>query len=635
MDPVLKDIENEFRSQHPDISLRPEHWETLARIFSRRWDSDNNSNKMSLSHKFATTSSQDPDLFPHMGKSVFAESPRRIHQRQSNFIGFGDFITSASSVLSQGRSLDLLDDRMGYGSPLDYLFLYNTTKEQYLVHILPSLPTQSEADFIISTFFLYASPNWYCLDETSFRGRVTSLYEDNLDISCIDCDFLFLVLTVLALGSQFLELRQVLKPRDPEISLAPAIDAPGVCFIRSATKLLAMVLSIPSIESCQGLFLAGLYYIPVSQSSTSHTYIVLAMRLAMALALHRGETKPSLDNIQVEYRHRIFWTLYCIERRLAIAMGYPETILEKEITCPLPKYCRDLDGNNHLQVERHKAHVNLTLVINRLIRRDQDSWSTYLEEARSAILSWWEDIPMQLRDLDNEQLRNGFLPTGEALGDPAIEALTEHCIASANETINFLGLLRAHKQLSHFSFTDFHSCVFAIIVLLLGSILRPCAAIMHQVQAAMDTLRFMSAGNENAKGGVHLVESFLAIVNRSLSSLCARQPPGCLSNDGVDKLDAVRVQQDHDRSPDFSSTQPRSSIPLFPPATQQGLNRSLGTALGDSSGFPGTRSPAGADMSLYDKLRIAATECSSQELRFLGITDLFDEDNGPVASKLN
>jgi hypothetical protein len=158
---------------------------------------------------------------------------------------------------------------------------------------------------------------------------------------------------------------------------------------------------------------------------------------------------------------------------------------------------------------------------------------------------------------------------------------------------------------------------------------------MHQVQAAMDTLRFMSAGNENAKGGVHLVESFLAIVNSSISSLCARQSPGSPVNDGAHELDAVLVQQDHDRSPDFFSTQPRSSIPVFPPATGQGLDRSLGTVLGDSSGFPGTRSPAGADMSLYDKLRIAATECSSQELHFLGITDLFDEDNGPVASKLN
>jgi hypothetical protein len=75
MDPVLKDIENEFRSQHPDISLRREHWQTLARIFGHRVDSDNESNKMSLRHKYAITASQAPELFPHMGKSFSAESP--------------------------------------------------------------------------------------------------------------------------------------------------------------------------------------------------------------------------------------------------------------------------------------------------------------------------------------------------------------------------------------------------------------------------------------------------------------------------------------------------------------------------------------------------------------------------------
>ncbi|KAL2844122.1 fungal-specific transcription factor domain-containing protein [Aspergillus pseudoustus] len=655
LDPGLRETENQFRLEHPEVSLQLDHWKTLARLFDHRVGASNDPTYELFPHHKSGT----PDFSHHKGNTLLDELPMRAHQGQSESYGFGTFLTSASTTLSQNRRLDLTEDRIGYGFPLDYTLLYNTPKEQYLHDILAGFPTKDEADFIISTFFLYASPNWYCLDETLFRLRVTYLYEHNLDALRIECDFLYLILMVFALGSQFIELRQLPTPLAKAISSTSATGPPGVHFVRSAVKLLAIVLSVPSLESCQGLFLTGLYYLPMSQSCVSYTYLVLSMRVAIGLGLHRNDTGPDLSRKQMEYQHRIFWTLYCTERRLGVTLGYPETIQEKEIKCPLPKFCRDLDSKNDFQGERLISYVNLTMIINRLTQKDKHSWSDYLHDARTAILSWREGIPIEIRSLDSvrlranahlhiyyhqvwiyvgreclihlvrERLRNKPLPTHGASDDHnrAVEVLTRHCVESASEMINILNILRTQKQLSHFSFTDFHSCVLATIILLLGSILHPSTAILHQVQAAIDTLRFMATGNENAQAGVHLVDSFLIIVNNSLSSLCARQSPGRLSDEEVEENGGEKQQhQRHDPSPSQTQVPTQNSspfvqtIPVCSPAT---VPAHIGEAYQ-------RQSPESPDTSLYDRFLAAVTQCSSDDLRFLGISGLFDGDSPQV-----
>ncbi|KAL3460878.1 hypothetical protein BJX64DRAFT_289816 [Aspergillus heterothallicus] len=373
------------------------------------------------------------------------------------------------------------------------------------------------------------------------------------------------------------------------------------------------------------------------------------MRVAIGLGLHRNEHKPGPSESQLEYQHRIFWTLYCTERRLGITLGYPEIIQEKEIKCPLPRFCRDLDSNDHLQYKRLIA--------------DKHSWSDYLHDARSAILSWWEDIPLEIRSLDGvrlranahlhmyyhqvwtnvgreclvhlvrERLRNKSSLSHEASDDqnPAVEILTRHCVESASEMINILNILRTHKQLSHFSFTDFHSCVLATIILLLGSILHPSTAILHQVQAAMNTLRFMGSGNENAQTGVHLVESFLIIVNSSLSSLCTRQSSGRLSDGEAGKNDGGKQQYQHqDPSILLRTTQAQFSTQTSSPFVQSVPNPSATDVSGHIQESYHGLSPTSPDTSLYDRFLTAVTECSSEDLRFLGISGLFDGDSAQV-----
>ncbi|KAE8374446.1 fungal-specific transcription factor domain-containing protein [Aspergillus bertholletiae] len=661
LDPAIKDIADKFRLLHPEASLKPHHWDTLAGLFGYRVNAPNGHSTV----EDDSMATQDPGVSRDAGNTPLDEPSTSARQEQSGLLGFGKFLTSASSTLSQSHSLDLSQDRIGYGFPLDYTVLYNTTKEQCLIDILTRFPTQAEADFIISTFFLYVSSNWYFLDEAGFRNEITHLYESNLDASCVECDFLYLVLMVFALGSQFIELREASAPVDQTISPSQVNNPPGVQFFRSAVTLLPLVLSISSLESCQGLFLTGLYLLPMSQSSTSYTYIALAMRMATGLDLHQDDTRSTLSPKQLEYRHRIFWAFYSIERGLAVALGYPENIQEREIRCPRPQFQQDLDTNDPLQVKRLIAFVNLTLITNRLLRhREKGPWSSYLHESQTSLLSWWRDLPIELRTLENirlrvnahlhmhyhqmwihvsreslifllqSRLRNRTSPIDDERDNPAIHELSKHCVESANQVIDLLNLLRVNGQLSHFSFTDFHACVSATIILLLGSVLDPCVAASHQVQAAMDILQFMAAGNGNAKGGFRLLESFLAIVNTSLSSLRARQSPEGPLDAGIEIPGAQQTQQqcrpyslesNHLLSPTQHSHPILESVPDSSPTTIPG-----GTSepnLGQSSGR--------SIISLYDDIRAVLNECSSDEIRLLGVSSLFEENSPQVFANEN
>lgn len=90
------------------------------------------------------------------------------------------------------------------------------------------------------------------------------------------------------------------------------------------------------------------------------------------------------------------------------------------------------------------------------------------------------------------------------------QELSEQCTQAAATIIEWIDLLRRCNRLAKFSFTDFHSCSSAVIVLLLNAVLHPRDPWSSPVARGIDCLRFMAGGSKLARDALYLVERLQA-----------------------------------------------------------------------------------------------------------------------------
>ncbi|KAL2833075.1 fungal-specific transcription factor domain-containing protein [Aspergillus pseudoustus] len=93
----------------------------------------------------------------------------------------------------------------------------------------------------------------------------------------------------------------------------------------------------------QTLTLMVIYLFRLDIVSKAEKILVLAISHAHHLGLHRSQsdTTSSLTPAELESRHRLWWSLYILDRRLATETGHPFLISDLNVDTPLP---RELPG---------------------------------------------------------------------------------------------------------------------------------------------------------------------------------------------------------------------------------------------------------------------------------------------------
>ena len=244
------------------------------------------------------------------------------------------------------------------------------------------------------------------------------------------------------------------------------------------------------------------------------------------------------------------------------------------------------------------------------------------EDIRSQLLEWKADLPAQLATLDDKFLRlNVHLqlhysmiwiyigraalidkvrrllskkePTKDDLdiGGNSQE-LSDACAEHAARIIDLIDLLRSRGQLSLFSYTDFHTCSSATIIVLLDSILNPRLSSFPKVRTAMGALQYMATGSDLARNSLKYVHNFQGVVNKALASI------SCLDNG---------------KSRSGEETGPH---PLGEPREEtftEGL---------DMYQHEGEE----PNMALFSDIGIALEDCSFTELHLLGLDSLYSGD---------
>ncbi|KAI8634675.1 fungal-specific transcription factor domain-containing protein [Xylariaceae sp. FL1651] len=134
---------------------------------------------------------------------------------------------------------------------------------------------------------------------------------------------LFKLYMVYAIGAMLIQLTEKHTATPPEN------------YYMTALKHVFTARESKTTQNIEAMLLLVLYH--VRSSSYGIWYMIgLAMRTCIDLGLHTKRYESNLDPYTIQMRRRLFWSVYALERTIAICLGRPLSIPDRQIDVELP-----------------------------------------------------------------------------------------------------------------------------------------------------------------------------------------------------------------------------------------------------------------------------------------------------------
>ncbi|KAF5546159.1 linoleate diol synthase [Fusarium phyllophilum] len=279
-------------------------------------------------------------------------------------------------------------------------------------------------------------------------------------------------------------------------------------------------------------------------ANVCHVLLVLALATRKLL---------KLEKVKV----RVFWTIYTMERLISGIMSLPTMLQVKDISVSLPQKRQDLDGDDCQAADRLIAITKLTMGTDEIINEVPID-KIPIDVSKSPGPSFRADAHLQIiylliwvtvgRGATLRLVRQTLQPPSVSMALGVQEAylrsqrLVEKCIEAATMIINWITQLHHRALLAKYSFTDFHTCSSATIVLLLHSLLYPTYDSLPITQG-INALKFMAEGSRLAMNALRLIERLQEAIQKSSSVEVSGSPMNQPSLSGmVVGLDLSQIQ---------------------------------------------------------------------------------------------
>ncbi|GFG04745.1 uncharacterized transcriptional regulatory protein C417.09c [Aspergillus udagawae] len=417
-----------------------------------------------------------------------------------------------------------------------------------LAAAISCIPPRHIAEFLVGIFFKHAVTHCFYVDRPWLLTRLTALYTNPESLTSKDAPVLSIILTVLAIGTQYAYLEA--KPAPASSSQNFSEDELGTMFYQEAIRLLPEIIEVSSLESVQACLLFAAYALPIDAAGLGYVYINLTIRLAMQNGMHRRCVGEAFSAAMMERRNRVWWTAYAMERKISIFHGRPLGMLRSDVDTHLPVNLAEQDSTapymlasihltHHLEdfykeisLLRTTPKQDLPLLLSRLANRKND-----LER-------WWSTLPVLIQKNDAQtpvdrstahlKLKHCLLrmfigrpflflrgspsnpispatpPSGTAQRPTPRQELVTCCITAAADAISICSTLRDSDLgpgLARASYIEYSSCRAALLVLIAYSIQDRSDHFRKALRVGLDMIREMAASGESARSEVELIEA--------------------------------------------------------------------------------------------------------------------------------
>ncbi|CDH18134.1 uncharacterized protein ZBAI_09922 [Zygosaccharomyces bailii ISA1307] len=444
------------------------------------------------------------------------------------------FVVRAREIVSHGESKTKPHDlqhegNLSCGKMGNIVSEASKTLSSLLEAALFWLPPIEEATRLIDIFISVAGNNtFFYFDSSWFRAIVRRIYQQQRSqIGLKNINQVCLLYMGLCMGSIF---AYVWKDRTGPAGRESEVNFPGSKFYEHSQLLLPAVINDSSVETVQVFFLAAMYVLAGQEMEMAYTYLGIAMRAAVANGMHKNfSLKDGFDNKVTESRKRLFWSVYTIERRSAIALGRPETLPVSEIDLDLPVYCEALDEYSE---NASVTCMILIITVSLLTIKIHDMWFRSVKQGLKfatimdmyhSIEQWRRQVPPHLEvntmniadrsyrgavhvqfayNLAQITLGRPFLLLklrdinfSSELDEDMNSFATQMVLYSyngASEIVDILLKLKASNLLSCYSFNDYNACHGASFVLVIYLALRPSTEALQRLNEAVSILQQIS-----------------------------------------------------------------------------------------------------------------------------------------------
>ncbi|KAH3920577.1 hypothetical protein HBI56_071890 [Parastagonospora nodorum] len=444
-----------------------------------------------------------------------------------------------------------------------------STAIEDIVALLPPRPLTA---FLVDVFFKHSTSYYYFVEKRWITDLLNKLHASPSRLSSKDVTATCMVLMVLAVGTQYVHLESTRKSCNEGAGTA-AHNPPanwesdiGSTFYRQVARLLSEVIHAGTMLSVQVFMLLGLYSLPIDASGLGYMYLNLAIKVAIQNGMHRKDSRDVFDSSTKQIRRCIWWTAYCMERKIAIYHGRPTAISRSEVDADFPS-SPDTSGSTDVDYDttRLLESIHLTCqaeaflhqmsrlrscprseahtILNRIRQMKQSLHGRWTPQQRhmpsSSTSSTRSDAPpvegranLHARleccllhmfigrpfILAHHQRQAGTQcrhadAVEETLQPPVHSAhsqwdfLIQDSISAANEAIDICHLMRTSDiGLAKSSYAEYSSCRASLMVLIAHSICCRTNEHSEALRKGLDAIKEMASVGESARSEVSLLE---------------------------------------------------------------------------------------------------------------------------------
>ncbi|KAI8711931.1 Zn(2)-C6 fungal-type domain-containing protein [Fusarium sp. LHS14.1] len=91
-----------------------------------------------------------------------------------------------------------------------------------------------------------------------------------------------------------------------------------------------------TVDYVHAMYIAAMYCLQMNKPNAGWAFVSKASLLAQAMGMHSSTTMNSEVTEEKQYKTRLFWGLYCLEKAIALRLGRSSTIRDHDITLPQP-----------------------------------------------------------------------------------------------------------------------------------------------------------------------------------------------------------------------------------------------------------------------------------------------------------
>lgn len=194
---------------------------------------------------------------------------------------------------------------------------------------LSVLSTRNRTKFLVNVFQKHCETKHCYIHPMKIQNIVNWVY-DTESIAWKDAGELVCLFGIMAVASQFAYFEK------DTLAFEEGLDEPGQRYYNAVLPLLGYMFLSDVFECIQGLLVVGIYLLPRRHmAERAYMYLAMAAKLGLDSGFYDEQAGPRSE--EIELRNRVCWTVYILERRMALQLGRDEVIFRGRIKLPLPE----------------------------------------------------------------------------------------------------------------------------------------------------------------------------------------------------------------------------------------------------------------------------------------------------------